>query len=290
MFKIIVTGANGQLGQEIKRISQTVSDTEFVYTDIDTLDLSNKDLVRKFIVDNSPDMLINCAAYTAVDKAETEIEAAALVNAKVPQLLGQFAEELNYKLIHISTDYVFSGESFRPLSEDYPTDPKSVYGKTKLEGEKLAASNTDAVIIRTSWLYSVFGNNFVKTMIRLGSERDELGVVADQVGTPTNAADLARAITEIIGQYKENRTWLPGIYHFSNEGVCSWYDFALQIMEFADVTCNVRPIKTEEYPVPAPRPFYSVLDKSKIRNAYNIRIPHWKETLIEAIKTIQEPK
>ncbi len=289
MFKIIVTGANGQLGQEIKQLSATLSNADFVFTDIDTLDLSNIDLVNEFISDVRPDILINCAAYTAVDKAETETDAASLVNTKVPQQLGELANQKGFKLIHISTDYVFSGESFRPLNEEHQTDPKTIYGKTKLEGEKFVTSLTDAVIIRTSWLYSVFGNNFVKTMIRLGTEREELGIVADQIGTPTNAMDLARAIIEIISKYKNNKTWLPGIYHFSNEGVCSWYDFALQIMELAKISCLVKPIKTEDYPAPAPRPFYSVLDKSKIKNTYNITIPHWKETLVQAINTILTP-
>jgi dTDP-4-dehydrorhamnose reductase len=286
MVKIIVTGANGQLGNEIKDLSSAYNEYEFVYTDIDSLDLLDKEAVELFMTNEKPDYVINCAAYTAVDKAETDDENARRVNSEMPGMLSELALKYTYNLIHISTDYVFSGNHFRPINEEAETNPQSVYGKTKLKGEKMVLDHSDAVIIRTSWLYSIHGNNFVKSMIRLGREREALGVVYDQAGTPTNAADLANSILRIIQQCEVNNTWHSGVYHFSNEGVCSWYDFAVEIMNIANIDCKVSPILSSEYPVPAPRPAYSVLDKHKIKNTFNLSIPHWKPSLIKALNTI----
>lgn len=285
-MKIIVTGANGQLGSELKQIANNIANTEFFYTDIDTLDLSNQKDLENYIANTAPSIIINCAAYTAVDKAETDQDNAALINTKVPEHLAKLSKSLNFKLIHISTDYVFSGEQFLPTTEDTPTEPKSVYGKTKLLGEQLVQAASDAVIIRTSWLYSVFGHNFVKSMLKFGAERDQLGVVYDQVGTPTNAADLAQAIANIINNYHSTTEWKSGIYHFSNEGVCSWYDFAIAIMEQAQLNCKVNPIRTEEYPVPAPRPAFSVMNKEKIKETFNFAIPYWRDSLKVAVDKI----
>jgi dTDP-4-dehydrorhamnose reductase len=279
MQKIIVTGANGQLGSEIKQLAVQYPEFEFVYTDIDTLDLSNKAELTYYIQQHQPDYLINCAAYTAVDKAEEDSTTAELINAIVPQTIAQLAKRFNFKFIHISTDYVFSGEHFKPISESTATAPASVYGKTKLLGEELVRKETDAIIIRTSWLYSKYGNNFIKNMLNHGSKRAVLGVVFDQTGTPTNAADLASAILSIIDQHKLNKKWHSGVYHYSNEGVCTWYDFAHEIMQIAGLNCKVKPILTHEYPLPAPRPAYSVMNKQKIKDTYDIDIPYWKTSL-----------
>ena len=287
MKKIIVTGANGQLGQEIKQWENDHTGYQFAYTDIDSLDLSNTSALKEYLADQSPDILINCAAYTAVDKAETEPELSLKINAKVPTSLAKMSQELGFKLIHISTDYVFSGDFHYPIDEKAITNPKSVYGKTKLEGENMVLKHADAVIIRTSWLYSIFGDNFVKSMLHLGRERDELGVVYDQVGTPTNACDLAKAILTIVDRFAKENIWQKGIYHYSNEGVCSWYDFAREIMEQAQLDCEVKPILSHQYPVPAPRPNFSVLNKQKIKDTYNVEIPHWKNSLSKAIKKLK---
>lgn len=284
-MKIVITGANGQLGSEL-RLLEASSGFEFVYTDIDTLNLTDFDALRNFIENTKPQYLINCAAYTAVDKAETETVDANLINALVPEMLAKLSNQLNYKLIHISTDYVFSGEAWRPIREEDETFPKSKYGQTKLLGERKIAENTEAVIIRTSWLYSIFGNNFVKTMLRLGNEKEQLGIVFDQTGSPTNAADLAKVIIRII-QLSEEKNWAPGIYHYSNEGVTSWYDFALEIMELGGRNCKLNPILTHEYPLPASRPAYSVMDKKKIKSTFGISIPHWKESLKPAIEKLK---
>ncbi|HBH48771.1 MAG TPA: dTDP-4-dehydrorhamnose reductase [Bacteroidales bacterium] len=290
MQKVIVTGANGQLGNEIKLLAETHTNLEFHFTDIDSLDLSDQGEVEKFIQSVAPDYLVNCAAYTAVDKAENDLINAKKLNAEVPGFLAQMATKYQYKLIHISTDYVFSGKHFTPLNENTKTNPSSVYGKTKLEGEQKVLTHADAVIIRTSWLYSAFGNNFVKSMIRLGSERKELGVVFDQVGTPTNASDLGYAILRIIQHHVNGHNWQPGIYHYSNEGVCSWFDFAVEIMHLANINCQVKPILSDAYPVPAPRPAYSVLDKKKIKDIYNLDIPYWKRSLTKTIDSLLTEK
>lgn len=286
MTKIIVTGANGQLGNEIKRIANKFNNTEFVYSDIDSLDLTSNSDLEQFIQNIKPDFLVNCAAYTAVDKAESEPELAKKINALVPENLAKLSRKHNFQLIHISTDYVFSGDQYLPTTEETPTEPKSEYGKTKLLGEQLVADASDAIIIRTSWLYSIFGNNFVKSMMKYGAERDELKVVFDQVGTPTNAADLAEAIRIIIQKYEEDQKWHKGVYHFSNEGVCSWYDFAKEIMNIANITCDVKPILTHEYPLPAPRPAFSVMNKQKIKETFNFVVPYWKDSLKKALNEL----
>ncbi|QQS51619.1 MAG: dTDP-4-dehydrorhamnose reductase [Bacteroidota bacterium] len=290
MSRIIVTGANGQLGSEIKKIEKKYPSFTFIYTDIDSLDLTDASLLESFILAQKPDYLINCAAYTAVDKAEQDVKTAELVNARVPGMLGLLANKYRYHIVHISTDYVFSGEFYRPLTESDPTQPASSYGKTKLEGERLLMLENEAIILRTSWLYSAFGNNFVKSMLRLGAERKELGVVFDQTGTPTAAGDLADAIMHIISNHQANKEWHAGVYHFSNEGVCSWYDFAFEIMAFAGLNCKVKPILTREYQLPAPRPAYSVLDKTRIKNTFKLEIPYWKESLYRVLEELKITK
>lgn len=283
-MRILVTGANGQLGSELKELAGSSTDLQFEFTDIDELDLTNSAQVEDYFINYKPEYLINCAAYTAVDKAESDIEFARKLNALVPEELAKKCSEHNTKFIHISTDYVFSGKSFSPLKETDETSPPSVYGKTKLEGEKLVSENSDAIIIRTSWLYSKFGHNFVKSMLKFGKERDQIGVVYDQIGTPTNAADLAEAVISIINYSKTNGHWEGGIYHYSDEGVCSWYDFAVEIMNFGNITCKVNAIESHEYPVPAPRPAYSVLNKRKIKDTFKLDIPFWRDSLKEVVE------
>jgi len=284
MINILVTGANGQLGSELKRIYNNKSRTfekpvNIEFTDIETLDLSNTIFLKKFLDDHSFDYIINCAAYTNVDLAETEKEKAFEINANCVKSIADSIKGKNTKLIHISTDYVFDGESFIPYTEDMPSNPQSVYGNTKLEGEKYALEHTDSLVIRTSWLYSSYGKNFAKTIYKLCKEREELNVVFDQIGTPTYAADLANAILQIVNQsIKENR-FITGVYHYSNEGVCSWFDFAQAIADKAYSKCKINPIISEEYPTPTKRPFYSVLNKSKIKSVYQISIPHWQKSL-----------
>lgn len=284
-MQILVTGAYGQLGSEINELVDNFPEFNFFFTDIDTLDLTDEEAVKSCFQNNSFDYVINCAAYTAVDKAETDAEKASEVNVYAAGLLAKFSKRYGAKIIHVSTDYVFSGDACTPYSEEQEVAPQGVYGRTKLEGEKKCVEeNPETVIIRTSWLYSAFGNNFVKTMLRLGKERSELGVVYDQVGTPTNAADLAHAILEIV---KSDIT-VPGIYHFSNEGAISWYDFALAIFEIADVECSVNPVLSEQFPTPTKRPHYSVLDKAKIKRTYGIKIPYWRESLRKCIYKLEQ--
>lgn len=281
MIKVLVTGSNGQLGSEIRKISGSFPEIEFAFTDVDELDITNPWKVADYLTTFKPAYLINCAAYTAVDKAETDLSTATLLNATAVGILAEQSAEIGCKIIHISTDYVFSGKGPRPYKEDDRVDPQSVYGKTKLDGEKLCQKmNPDSLIIRTSWLYSTFGNNFVKTMVRLGNEKPELGVIADQIGTPTNAADLASAVLMIISSAtKDEKAFIPGIYHYSNEGVASWYDFAKAIFEIGGINCKAKPIATEDYPSFVPRPPYSVLNKSKIKLIFGIQIPHWRDSL-----------
>jgi len=278
-MNILVTGSNGQLGSEIKSLSKNYP-YKFFFTDKNELDISKKEDVSKFIEENNIDLIINCAAYTAVDKAEEEQELADLINYKAVKYLAKIAKDNNIVLIHISTDYVFDGKNYRPYKEDDKTNPQGVYGLTKLKGEKaFIEEGANGIIIRASWVYSSFGHNFVKTMLRL-KDKKELSVVFDQVGTPTYAKDLARVILEII---KNELNKLKGkkaeIYHYSNEGVCSWYDFAKAIFEIKNIHINVNPIETKDYPTPAKRPHYSVLNKSKIKNEFNIKIPYWRESL-----------
>ncbi|MCQ2253602.1 MAG: dTDP-4-dehydrorhamnose reductase [Bacteroidales bacterium] len=288
-MKIIITGSNGQLGNEMRVLSGRYNH-EYVFTDIAELDITNEAAVMSFMEAQKPDFVVNCAAYTDVNKAESDEQKAALINATAPGILAKGCKANGARFIHVSTDYVFDGKGHIPYKESDPTGPVSAYGRTKLDGEKNVAANTDAyAIIRTCWLYSSFGKNFVKTMAQLGSTRNELGVVFDQVGTPTYAADLAEAIFAIINKTSENAgNFVSGIYHFSNEGVCSWYDFTVAIMKLYNLSCNVKPIHTEDYPTPAQRTAYSVLDKSKIKETYGIDIPHWHSSLVKCVEILQK--
>ncbi len=271
--KILVTGANGQLGTELQKLLPNA-----MFADIDVLDITDLEAVRKFVNDNQIDVIVNCAAYTAVDKAEDDVELAQKINEDGPRNLALSGA----KIVHISTDYVFSGTNHKPYLPEDATNPVSVYGKTKRAGELAVLDNAKiAVVIRTAWLYSAHGNNFVKTMRRLGSEKESLNVVADQIGSPTYAEDLAQAIVTILPQINEVN---KGIYHYTNEGVCSWYDFATEIMSLSGLACKVKPISSSAYPTKATRPFYSVLSKEKIKNVFNIEIPHWKESLVKCLK------
>lgn len=286
MFNILVTGSNGQLGNELKELSSNYP-YHFYFTGKDDLDITNKKAIEEFIVKNNITAVINCAAYTAVDKAESEIDLADKINHQAVFYLASIAKEKKIKFIHISTDYVFDGTNYKPYLETDTTNPQSVYGSTKLEGEKALQllNPSNSIIIRTSWVYSSFGNNFVKTMLRLGKERESLGVIFDQVGTPTYAKDLAKAILDIISQIDNEQV---EIYNYSNEGVCSWYDFAKAIMEEANLTCKVLPITTSQYPTPAKRPHYSLLNKAKIQNDFTIEIPYWKNSLRECLQKLGE--
>ena len=290
MKNILVTGAYGQLGNEVRILSANYPEYNFLFTDVDSLDITDKNELIDFVTGNDIRYIINCAAYTAVDKAEDDAELCEKINATAVKNLGLAAAEAGAGIIHVSTDYVFDGTSCRPYTEDMPTKPCSVYGKTKLKGEKnLLKACPNAIIIRTAWLYSPFGNNFVKTMIKLGSERESLNVIFDQVGTPTYALDLADAILKAMDQTIDTDHEKGGVYHFSNEGVCSWYDFTIKIHEIAGIkTCKVNPIETKDYPTKAARPHYSVLNKSKIKQTFNITIPHWEASLKNCIKELSE--
>ena len=285
-INVLVTGSMGQLGSEIKELASKYS-YNFFFTDRNNIDITSKDDIRKFCQTNSINVIINCAAYTAVDKAQTDIENADLVNRKAVKKLSIVAKELNIKLIHISTDYVFDGKNFKPYVEEFQTNPQSVYGKTKLDGENelLDINPLNSIIIRTSWVYSYYGNNFVKTMLRLGKEKEELGVIFDQVGTPTYAKDLAITILNIVPQIENHKV---EIYNYSNEGVLSWYDFAKEIMKMAKLNCKVNPIETYQYPTPAKRPHFSLLNKNKIKTTFNIEIPYWKDGLDDCLRRLGE--
>lgn len=279
MKTILVTGANGQLGNSIRLQANQYPHYNFLLTDVDTLDITDAAAVKAMVNDNQVDYILNCAAYTAVDKAEDNEELCRRLNCAAVQILGEAAHEAGARMIHVSTDYVFSGTHHCPYQETDATRPVSAYGRTKLAGEEaLLEVCPDAVIIRTAWLYSEFGSNFVKTVLRLGNERDEMGFVFDQIGTPTYAADLAAAMLAIVAA-DEQEGFVPGIYHYSNEGVCSWYDFTVKILEIAGIECRIRPIETKEYPTRAIRPPYSVLNKSKIKATYGLAIPHWEASL-----------
>jgi len=289
MVKILVTGADGQLGSEIRRLADHFQGFQFLFTDINELDLTDQAALAEFVEKQKPNYFINCAAYTAVDIAEQDTELAAILNTKVPAHLGKLANNIRARVIHISTDYVFDGTSFIPYTENDLVNPESIYGKSKLNGEiALLKEAPTAMVIRTSWLYSSYGKNFVKTIVKLGEDRDELRVVCDQVGTPTYAGDLAEAILTIISK-TENQVceWKPGIYHYSNEGVCSWYDFAKAIHELYGINCLVHPIPSEEYPTPAARPPYSVLNKSKIKRIFGVQIPYWRDSLKKCITELK---
>ncbi len=287
-MKILVTGAYGQLGNEINCLTAKFPDWQFLFTDVDSLDITSESELEAWFQNHKPDYVINCAAYTAVDKAESDIEAAVNVNELAPKILAKYSKTYSAKFIHISTDYVFDGKGCVPYSEEDSVNPKSIYGKTKLQGEKNCFEvNVDSIIIRTSWLYSSFGNNFVKTMLRLGSEKGQLNVVFDQVGTPTYAADLAKSILEIISISAKNpEKFVPGIYHYSNEGVASWYDFAKAVFEISGVKCTVSPVRSVEFQTPAKRPDFSVLDKSKIKYTFGMTIPYWKDSLQYCIQKL----
>lgn len=283
-MNILVTGCNGQLGNEIQLLAKNCTKHKFIFTDINELDICNEDAINQMVETKCIDCIINCAAYTAVDKAETNQEICTKLNADAPGYLAKAINKKGGQIIHVSTDYVYGGSINTPYSEGWVTSPESIYGKTKLKGEKNVINNCSKyVILRTAWLYSPFGNNFVKTMIRLGKERDELGVVFDQVGTPTYALDLAKVIMIIIDKDIES-----GIYNFSNEGVISWYDFAKAIHRIAGIKCDVRPIHTSDYPTPAKRPNYSVLDKTKIKKACKITIPYWEDSLQNCIEELNK--
>ena len=287
-MNILITGANGQLGKEIGNIADHYGNCRFLFTDIDELDITNEKDIKDFFEKNQPDCVINCAAYTAVDKAETDVEQAQKINALAPLFLAKITSGRNAKMIHVSTDYVYDGRKNRPYSESDAVNPQTVYGKSKAEGEvNCLRANPDSVIVRTSWLYSSNGNNFVKTMLRLGREQNEIKVVFDQTGTPTNAADLAAALLEIAGCNTEKDTrFVPGIYHYSNEGAATWFDFALAVFEFSGTKCKVVPVLSGEFPAPAARPAYSVLNKSKIRNTFNLEVPYWRDSLKRCMNKI----
>ena len=286
---ILVTGANGQLGSELKVIS-TYEPFEFVFTDVEELNLIKAEAVNSFFNTHKIDYCINCAAYTAVDKAEKDVSAARAINVEAVQNLAEACIINNTTLFHISTDFVFRGNTYKPINEDLKPDPVSVYGFTKLEGENLALrTNPKTVVLRTSWLYSSFGKNFVKTMIKMGKERDELGIIIDQIGTPTYAGDLAKAILSIIKNADElDLEEKYGIYHYSNEGVASWYDFAKAIFDIKSIDVVVKPLKTEEYPTPAKRPNFSLLDKSHIKSSFKLDIPYWRDSLKLCLELLED--
>ncbi len=281
-MNILVTGCNGQLGNEMQVLSKQHPKHHYFFTDVAELDITDAAAVSAFVQGNAIDLIVNCAAYTNVDKAEEDEPTAMKINADAAGVLGS----QGVKVIHVSTDYVFSGDEHVPCRESDSVAPRTAYGRTKYEGEKrLLAACPDAVILRTAWLYSSFGNNFVKTMIRLGREKEQLGVVFDQIGTPTYAADLAWAIFTVI----EAPQWHAGIYHFTNEGVCSWYDFTIAIHELAGIkTCAVRPILSNEYAYKTPRPHYSVLDKSKFKKTFGVEIPYWLDGLKRCMALLNE--
>lgn len=283
--RILVTGANGQLGSEMRKLG-AVSPNEYIFTDVQELDITNKQAVMSFVEQNGVNIIVNCAAYTNVDRAEDDEATAELINATAVGNLAEAAKAVDGTLFHVSTDYVFGADGNTPRSEDMPTNPLGVYGRTKLSGEQaIAEVGAKAIIIRTAWLYSEFGNNFLKTMLRLTAEKESLNVVFDQVGTPTYAGDLALVIFSIIegNLYAGNE----GIYHFSNEGVCSWYDFANEIAIAAgNINCNIQPCHSSEFPSKVTRPPYSVLDKTKIKQTFGVDIPHWRDSMLYCLERL----
>tara|TARA_B110000503_G_C7171005_1_gene424281 strand:+ start:200 stop:1069 length:870 start_codon:yes stop_codon:yes gene_type:complete len=286
MNNILVTGGNGQLGSELKEIAPNYQDYNFLFTDVSDLDITDHTAVREFVENNTITVIINCAAYTVVDKAESEPELADAINHLAVANFAQIAKDKNIKLIHISTDYVFDGTNHKPYVETDTPNPKSVYGQTKLDGEQAMQqiNPANSIIIRTSWVYSKFGNNFVKTMLRLAETRDEISVVADQIGTPTNTADLANAILKILPQISNETVEL---FHYSNEGVCSWYDLAKAIFEIKQISIKVNPIESSQYPTPAERPFYSILNKNIIKEMFYVKIPFWRDSLQKSLDKMQ---
>jgi dTDP-4-dehydrorhamnose reductase len=284
MAAILITGSNGQLGSEIKKLSTSTSH-KFRFTDVDELDITNIDALKEFVQTENVDFIINCAAYTAVDKAESDIDKANLINCEAVKNLTEVASMKNAVFMQVSTDYVFDGKANIPYSETDSINPLSVYGKTKAAGEAAALQYNKTIIIRTAWLYSSFGNNIVKTILRLSKEREEIKFVFDQTGTPTYAEDLAEAILKVI-EFTVKNGVKPGIYHYSNEGVCSWFDVAWEVVNFTKAKCSVKPIHANEFPTPATRPAYSVLNKTKIKNTFGIEIPYWKTSLDKCLKIL----
>ena len=290
-MRVLITGSNGQLGLEIKELENSYNKIDFIFKDLPELDICNYEVLETFIIDHKINSVINCAAYTAVDKAEKDTEIAEKVNSIGVLNLVNALKKVDGKLIHISTDYVFDGDHFSPYKESDPVNPIGVYGKTKRAGELYVInSNIDSIVIRTSWLYSSYGSNFVKTMLRLGNEKENLGVIFDQVGTPTFAGDLANTCLEILTQENRRIDENSKLYHFSNEGVASWYDFAVAIMEISDIDCLVNPLETKDYPTLAKRPHYSILNKNKIKNDFNITIPYWRDSLVKCIEKLNSNK
>ncbi|MCF8366042.1 MAG: dTDP-4-dehydrorhamnose reductase [Bacteroidales bacterium] len=284
-MNILVTGSNGQLGNEIRKIAGQFKDYQFFFTDVAELDITDPDAIEAFVLENQVKCIINAAAYTAVDKAEEQPEIANLINGEAVGNLAIAAKTAGALLVHVSTDYVFDGAAHQPIHETANPNPQSAYAVSKFLGEQELLENTDkGVIIRTSWLYSEFGNNFVKSMIKYGRERDVLNVVYDQVGTPTYAADLAALILGLIPEWIKLEK--SEIFHFSNDGVASWYDFTVAIHEFANVNCRVNAIETKDYPLPAKRPYYSLMAKDKIKKTYDLHLPHWRESLKKCVDII----
>lgn len=284
---ILITGSNGQLGNEIKSLATLYPSWRFHFTDVQELDILDLEAIDAFMIQNKITAIVNCAAYTAVDKAESDLELCHKINAIGPENLAKAASTHKARFIHVSTDFVFSGNSCKPYVEEDKADPIGAYGATKYDGEvRVQKADPQSTILRTSWLYSSFGNNFVKTMLRLGKERDSLGVIFDQVGTPTYANDLAKAILVILAS--EASAYKPGMYHYSNEGVASWYDFTKAIHEIAGISCDVKPILAASYPLPAARPHYSVMNKEKIKQAYGIEIPYWKDALKQCMHLLKQ--
>lgn len=288
MKTILVTGAKGQLGNSLRLVSKKYSAYSFAFTDLDTLDVTDKEALETFVQAKKVDYIINCAAYTAVDKAEEDEIVCLRINRDAVRNIGEVASAIGAKVIHISTDYVFDGTNSVPYLETDYTCPMSAYGRSKQAGELiLRAVCKEAIILRTAWLYSEFGSNFLRTMLTLGKEKEELGVVFDQIGTPTYAGDLAEAILSII-EYSEKEKFEKGIYHYTNEGVCSWYDFARKIFQLTGLACKAVPIETKDYPTRATRPQYSVLNKGKIKKVYNITVPHWEDSLKQMIDGLRK--
>ncbi|MGE8427204.1 MAG: dTDP-4-dehydrorhamnose reductase [Sphingobacterium sp.] len=282
-MKILVTGASGQLGSEIKELSVNYTDDTFIFVDREEMALDDLTQVLSVIENANPDLIISGGAYTAVDKAESEVELVDIINHQAVATMAEWAKQNNRKLIHISTDYVFQGTSSTPLKETEPTNPINVYGLTKQKGEDaIISSDADAIIIRTAWVYSSYGANFVKTMIRLMTDREEISVIGDQIGSPTYAHDLAQVILKIV----HSDRWVKGIYHFSNEGEISWYDFAVAIKDLKNLDCKIKPITSADYPTAAKRPSYSLLDKTKIKQTFGVAVPEWKQSLSNMLEKI----
>ncbi|WP_036514655.1 dTDP-4-dehydrorhamnose reductase [Nitrincola nitratireducens] len=289
--QVLVTGVGGQLGHSIQDRANQYPLFDFVFVDHTEFDLADPNAISTYLADKAFDYILNCAAYTAVDKAESELSLVDQVNHLAVKQLAEWAQAKDAYLVHISTDYVFDGCHYQPYTESHPTDAINAYGLSKLNSEKaVVASLANAAVIRTSWVYSEYGNNFVKTMLRLGSERDQLNIIFDQIGSPTYAGDLADAMLSLISQHHQGLYSHEGceFFHYSNEGVCSWYDFAKAIFELSDISCDAQPIETKDYPTPAKRPHFSLLNKAKIRQTLNVKVPYWKDSLALCLANLQE--